>query len=174
MREPELGDAALLALLAAARERLDAAGAPGWLAVHDRPHLAGAAAAQAVHLGFRSLAAADARALLPAEVAVGFSAHAGDDEELREGADYLLFGPVNATPSKRGKVAPVGLDGLRREAARERRPLWALGGLRPEDVAPAAEAGARGVASLSGVFGAGEVGERVAAWLRAVEAAPFR
>lgn len=74
LREPALGDAAFLSL---AREARSALGS-GWLAIHDRVHLADACGADAVHVGFRSLTPSAARAICAAHVAIGFSAHAHD------------------------------------------------------------------------------------------------
>lgn len=87
LREPALGDAAFLALAREARTLLG----DGWLAIHDRVHLARACGADAVHVGFRSLTPRGARAISAAHVAIGFSAHAHDlaavsDASSNEGA----------------------------------------------------------------------------------------
>ena len=189
LREPELSDKAVLELAHALRARLDegvsAASAPadvqrddgarserrGWLAVHDRVHLARAARADAIHLGFRSLAPADARSVLPEDVALGFSAHAGDDAAAWAACDYLLLGPVHDTPSKRGVKEPLGLDGFARELARAPRPVWALGGITAANAGEALARGARGVAVRAAVFGAGEPALAVRALLAALDGA---
>jgi thiamine-phosphate diphosphorylase len=149
LREPEMSDRALLELGVEVRRIL---GAEGWLAIHDRVHLAEACNADAVHLGFRSLAPKEARAILPHEIAIGFSAHAGDERGIEEGADYLFLGPVLDTPSKRGVKEPIGFEGLSEEIAKRKQPAWAIGGLRPEHTARCIEAGASGIAVLAGIF----------------------
>jgi hypothetical protein len=73
-----------------------------------------------VQLGFRSLPPADARAQLAPTIAIGFSAHAGDELALWQASDYLLLGPVFDTPSKRATIEPLGLEGLAREIAARR------------------------------------------------------
>ncbi len=169
LREPELGDAPLAGLGARLRERLDAVG--GWLGLHDRVHLAAHLGADAVHLGFRSLAPGEARSILPGAIAVGFSAHAPDEPASWEGADYLFCGPVRPTPSKEGLLEPIGFEGLGAAARRSALPLWGIGGLRPEDAGPALSAGARGLAVLSGVLGAADPSPAARAYLESLEEA---
>jgi len=149
LREPAIGDRSFLELARAARETL---GTRGWLAVHDRPHLAEAAGADAVHLGFRSLPLVEARSILDPRTALGLSAHSRDATEDWSGADYLVFGPVRDTPSKRGILEPTGFDGLARAVECSPAPVWAIGGLRPEDVRACLAAGSTGLAVLSGIL----------------------
>lgn len=155
LREPALSDRATLGLARALRERL---GPRGYLSVHDRVHLAAAAGADAVQLGFRSLAPADARLVLAPGIAIGFSAHAGDARELWEASDFLLLGPVFDTPSKRGVKEPLGVAGLARECARAPCPVWALGGVTAANARELLACGARGVAVRGAVFGASAAG----------------
>jgi thiamine-phosphate pyrophosphorylase len=165
LREPELSDRAFLELARCARAMLRP---PAWLAIHDRVHLAAACGADAVHLGFRSLPPDEARRILEPSIALGFSAHAGDDESARAPSDYLFFGPVLDTPSKRGVKAPVGFTGLAREARTSSIPLWAIGGLKPEHVAAVRASGARGLAVQSGIFAARDVAGACRAYLDAL------
>jgi thiamine-phosphate pyrophosphorylase len=168
-REPRLGDGAWLAAFEQLRGR-----APRetiWLGAHDRVHLGVLAGADAVHLGFRSLPIARARELVGGEMAIGLSTHAGDDIAKWEEADYLFHGPVRPTPSKVGLKDPIGIEGLTAAVASTPLPLFALGGMRPEDVAGALEAGAHGVAVLSGILGAGSPEECRRAAGRYLEAA---
>ena len=149
VREPRMGDRALLELALEVRAIL---GDAGWLGIHDRPHVAPAARADGVHLGFRSLPPAEARRILPERLAIGFSAHAGDDEALWPAADYLFFGPVRETPSKTGLKDPVGFEELARAAARSPVPVWAIGGMREEDAEACRAAGCAGIAMRRGIL----------------------
>lgn len=67
--------------------------------------------ADGVHLGYGAPPAATARAALGPEAVIGVSTH--DVDELRRareaGADYVTFGPVFDTPSKRGLLEPRGV-----------------------------------------------------------------
>jgi thiamine-phosphate pyrophosphorylase len=167
LREPGLEDGAFLALardLAGVLAPVD-----GWLCLHDRVHLVRAAGARAAHLGFRSLRPAAARAVLGAQHGLGLSTHAADDPDGWDALDYRFFGPLHATPSKSGLLAPVGLDGLRAACAAAP-PVWAIGGVTPGDAAAALAAGARGICALRGVLGAPDPGAAAAAYLDALAA----
>ncbi|MEM7309744.1 MAG: thiamine phosphate synthase [Planctomycetota bacterium] len=165
LREPALDERDFLGLARELRAVLDEEG--GWLGVHDRAHLARLAGADAVHLGFRSLPPERIPAAWREHLAVGFSGHAADAPEAWEPADYLFFGPVRDTPSKRGLQEPTGFDGLSAACARAVAPIWALGGLAPDDVRAALAAGARGVAVLGGILGSREPAERAASFAAA-------
>ena len=166
LREPRLSDRAWLAFGRGLREACDRSGA--WLAVHDRAHLAAAVGADAVHLGFRSLEPDQLERVFAskstskptyeaASPAIGVSCHAGDGPEVWRDADYLFFGPVRATPSKPegdpGWRPATGFDALSAFTGEVRRPVFALGGMEPDDVAAARAAGAHGLAVLGGVLG---------------------
>lgn len=178
LREAGLDDRVVLELARELRVRLDRdASAPGWLGVHDRGHVALAANADAVHVGFRSMRPHELRELLaprrPA-LAIGLSAHQADDVRTWSDADYLFFGPVRPTASKRDvpdAPAATGFDGLAAAVRVAGRPVWALGGLGPADVEALRGAGAEGVAVLSGVFGAASVSDATRAYLAALGAA---
>jgi thiamine-phosphate pyrophosphorylase len=163
LREPSLNDRAFLELARAAREIL---GDERWLAIHDRAHLVSAARADALHLGFQSLAPAVARTIVAPEIAIGFSAHAGDDTETWRASDYIVFGPVLDTPSKHGLKSPVGFEGLAAAVHESRVPVWAIGGLKPEHVPHVRASGARGLAVLSGIFGARDPSRACSEYLR--------
>jgi thiamine-phosphate pyrophosphorylase len=165
LREPAWSDRALLELALTLRERM---AAPRWLAVHDRTHVALAARADAVHLGFRSLAPALVRGLAGASLALGRSTHAGDLEPWWRGADYLFHGPVHATPSKQSWKEPIGIAGLQRACAATDLPVLAIGGLRPADARAALAAGAHGLAVRAGILAADDPGDACEGYLRAL------
>jgi 8-oxo-dGTP diphosphatase len=65
------------------------------------------------------------------------------------GLDFVVLGPVEATPSHPG--APVlGWDGFRRIAEGASIPVFAIGGLRPHDLDEARRHGAHGLAMITG------------------------
>ena len=171
LREPELDDRVVLELAREVRRRMEG----GWLAIHDRVHVALAVRADAVHLGFRSLAARQVREIAGAEhLVVGLSTHRGDDPHEWLAADYVFHGPVRETPSKANvpnAPAVVGIEGLAEAVRASERPVWGLGGLAPADATLVREAGAAGLAVLSGVFGAARVAAATRAYLDAWESA---
>src|SRR5207244_3477573 len=107
-----------------------------------------ALSADGVHLGFRSAGAAGAREMMGEVALVGRSTHdlAELDRAISEGVDYVTFGPIHDTPSKRGLLAPRGLAAL---AAAVRRassvPVLALGGVTASRARELRAAGAAGL-----------------------------
>ena len=64
-------------------------------------------------------------------------------------ADYIAFGPVFATASKRNPDPVVGLDGIRAARAATRKPLVAIGGITRANARSVIDAGADSVAVIS-------------------------
>lgn len=129
------------------------------LFVNDRLDVALAAGADGVHLGEWSIPAGAARKISPPGFLIGVSTHslAGALQAREDGADFITFGPVYETPSKKKYGKPVGPDALR-EAVREVPiPIFALGGIKLERLDEVMEAGAHGAALISAVFGARDI-----------------
>ena len=82
-----------------------------------------------------------------------------------EGADFVLFGPVFATPSKAAYGSPQGLERLAEVASAVACPVIAVGGITAGRVAPCRAAGAAGVAAIRGLFDAPDVGAAVRRYL---------
>ena len=70
------------------------------------------------------------------------------------GADWVTFGPIYDTPSKRPFGAPQGLTALEQVALAVRVPVVAIGGITPARVADVRAAGAAGVAVISAILAA--------------------
>jgi thiamine-phosphate pyrophosphorylase len=148
VRGKELGGRALHDLAARV---IAAVGDRARVLVNDRVDVALALGAAGVHLPGSGLPVAEARRLVGPERIVGRSVHSEDEARAAEaeGADYLIFGPVFATESKRAYGPPQGLDQLRRVAAAVRVPVCAIGGITPERAGAVRDAGAAGMAVLS-------------------------
>ncbi|WNR44009.1 thiamine phosphate synthase [Paenibacillus roseipurpureus] len=88
---------------------------------------------------------------------VGASVHHTDEAKWREeeGVDYLIFGHVFETNSKQG-VSPRGLDVLREVVNHVNIPVIAIGGMTPARVKSVVEAGAAGIAVMSGIWDAAD------------------
>jgi thiamine-phosphate pyrophosphorylase len=154
LREKDLGaaDLALLCrrLLGPARD------AGAMLIVNDRVDVALAVGADGVQRTHVSLAVDDIRAVAGRRLRVGVSVHSLEDAvdaELK-GADWVTYGPVYDTPSKRRYGAPQGLERLATVARGLRIPVVAIGGITPERVKEVRAAGARGVAVISAILAA--------------------
>ena len=126
------------------------------LIVNDRVDVALAVGADAVQRTSTSLPVQDIRAVADKRLRIGASVHSFPDalQAELEGADWLVFGPVYDTPSKRIYGPPQGLDRLARVAAAVRIPVVAIGGITPERVGAVRQAGARGVAVVSSILAA--------------------
>jgi len=145
LRDP----AAPVRRLEAEAERL-VAGAAVPVLVSARCDLALAVGADGVHLPEIDLPTAGARLLLGAERVVGRSVHSVEAarEAEAEGADYVIFGPVFATPTHPGRAA-AGLGALAEVAHAVAIPVLAIGGVDGERAAVCREAGAAGFAAIS-------------------------
>jgi len=151
LREKDLGEDALYNLAVKCRPVFERHRVT-WT-VNGSIDVARRAGAAGVHL----TAAQDpggARAALGAGALVGKSVHAkGEAEEAeRAGADFLVFGPVYATPSKVKYGPPQGLGKLGEVCAAVRIPVFAVGGVTPDCAGECVAAGARGVAAVSALM----------------------
>ncbi len=89
-------------------------------------------------------------------LAIAVSVHRASEavEAERDGAEFVVFGPVYDTPSKRHYGPPQGLDALARVVESVRIPVLAIGGITPPRVPEVRAAGAGGVAVISAMLGA--------------------
>ncbi|HYH84422.1 MAG TPA: thiamine phosphate synthase [Pyrinomonadaceae bacterium] len=135
----------------AARAASIARGSETSILVGDRADIARTSLCDGVHLTTQSLDASVVRRAFGEDFIVGVSAHTlAEARAARDGgADFVVFGPVFDTPSKRAYGAPLGVETLR-EAARALAPfpLVALGGIAESNVAEVFRAGAQGVAAI--------------------------
>ncbi len=86
---------------------------------------------------------------LPHDAWVGASCHDAGELELaaRLGADFATLSPVNPTASH-PEAAPLGWERFAQLVADARLPIYALGGVVPDDLDRARAAGAQGVAGI--------------------------
>jgi thiamine-phosphate pyrophosphorylase len=134
-----------------ARRLLDVArGTGSRILVNGRLDVALAVGASGVHLPADGLPTSRVRKAAPPDFVVSRSTHVPGEVEraFREGASFVVFGPIFPTPSKPGHPG-VGLDALREAVAAAPVPVYALGGVTPERVEQIACAGAHGVAGIS-------------------------
>ena len=149
IREKSLPARVLFELVAHAAEI--ARGSKTRLLVNDRSDIARAAGADGVHLTTSSLPVEVVRDTFGEEFLIGASTHSLGEVRAAEvaGADFVVFGPVFETESKRAYGEPQGLGKLR-EVTREvgEFPVVAIGGITTENVGECFDAGARGVAAI--------------------------
>lgn len=130
------------------------------LIINDRLDVALALDA-GVHLPGSGLAAGDARRLTRPERMVGVSTHHINEvrQAETEGADYVFFGPVYETGSKKEFGGPQGLSRLREAAVSSRVPVFAVGGIDPARARECRAQGASGAAFISFVLSHPDPGE---------------
>ncbi len=118
--------------------------------VNDRADLALAAGA-GVHLTTRSIGPAVVRKAFGSRLLVGASTHSLAEAERaeREGADFVVFGPVFETESKLAYGPPVGTRALSETVSKLSIPVLALGGIKLSNFQQAIDAGAAGIAAIS-------------------------
>lgn len=121
------------------------------LLVNDRSDIARAAGADGVHLTTQSLPADVVREICGPEFFIGVSTHSSEEARVARvrGADFVVFGPIFATESKREFGEPQGLARLR-QITNELGgfPVVAIGGITLDNVAACFDAGASGVAAI--------------------------
>jgi thiamine-phosphate pyrophosphorylase len=143
IREKDLEDRPLWDLTRQARAILPL---PARVLVNGRLDVALAAGADGVHLPSDGVPVSALRERFGPGVLIGRSTHRVEEVKRArdEGADYVTFGPVYATPSK---GPPVGLAELER-AVETGPPVFALGGVTLPRFGELARAGAAGVAAI--------------------------
>ena len=151
LREKDLDAASLYELAVELRKLLERHRTA--LYNNDRADVAAAAGAGGVQVRADSLAPREVRACFP-QLAIGCSVH-GLAEALKaceSGADFLVFGPIFATPSKQAYGPPQGLAALAAVCRAATLPVLAVGGITPERVAEVLEQGAHGVAAIGAIW----------------------
>ena len=122
------------------------------LLVNDRSDIARAGGADGVHLTGHSLPADVVRRIFGPDFLIGVSTHSVEEARMARigGADFVVFGPVFETESKRAFGPPQGLERLR-EVCSELGgfPVIAIGGITLENAKDCLRAGASGIAGIS-------------------------
>jgi thiamine-phosphate diphosphorylase len=125
-----------------------------WLVVNERLDVALAAKTQAAQLTSRSITVPDAR-IVAGELPLGASVHSAAEAEAaeRDGASWVVAGHVYPTASHAG-MPGRGAELVAEVVARTHLPCIAIGGVRPSNVGTLRDAGAYGVAAISGIWAA--------------------
>jgi thiamine-phosphate pyrophosphorylase len=129
------------------------------LLINDRLDVAIASGAAGVHLGGESVPVSAVSALrpgtasvpsLPQSFLVGCSCHSLEEALAaeRDGADYVFFGPVFATPAKAQFGPPQGVSALAAVCRGVQIPVLAIGGITLENARSCIAAGAAGLAAI--------------------------
>jgi thiamine-phosphate pyrophosphorylase len=168
LREKDLDVRPLLELASELRELTRRRGAR--LVLNDRADVALAVGADGVQRTHASLPTVALRRIGASSFLIGASVHSEQEarEAAADGADFVVFGPIYDTPSKRRYGRPQGLAALGRVAASVDRPVIGIGGVTPERVRDVVAEGAAGVAVISAILGAERPADATKAFLDAL------
>jgi thiamine-phosphate pyrophosphorylase len=165
LRAKNHGESEIERLAARLAPIAESAGVP--LILNDFPQLVPSVGARGAHVGQEDFSVADARwragRALSGEVSpaiIGKSTHSLSQAAAAEleGADYIGFGPLFATPTKPGRPA-IGLEEIRAAHAQARIPIFCIGGIKLENLGRVIAAGARRVVIVSGLLHAADVAD---------------
>lgn len=154
LREKDLADEELYPLARDLRSLTREFGAR--LLINKRIDICQAIDADGVQLGIGGITIAQARRELGEQRLIAYSAHSVPEARAAEsaGADFITFSPVFHTPSKAAYGEPVGLEKLSEACAILSIPVFALGGVKRENLSRVMSAGAMGVAMISAISAA--------------------
>ena len=163
IREKDLGGGPLLLLVKEAVAIAREAGARCRIIVNDRLDVALAAKASGAHLPAEGLPVGEARRKVGARFLLGRSVHslAEARQAEKEKADYLIFGPIFATPSKAGLGAPHGPEGLRKLLGTVRIPIYAIGGINVTTIEALRGIPIAGIAAIGAIASAEDPGRAI-------------
>jgi thiamine-phosphate pyrophosphorylase len=128
------------------------------LLVNDHPEIAKRVPVEGVHVGQEDESIASVRRSLERKVWVGKSTHnlAQATAARDEGADYIGFGPVFATPTK-PDYQPIGLSDIGQVHKDVALPIFCIGGIKIDNLAEVIAAGAKRVVIVSGLLKAKDI-----------------
>jgi len=132
------------------------AGVP--LIINDHPEIARDLRAEGVHLGQDDVSILLAREIVGRECWIGKSTHSVEQAIAAEaeGADYIGFGPLFATPTK-PDYQPIGMEDIRRVHELVRIPIFCIGGIKLANLPHVLAAGAQRVVIVSGLLQSADV-----------------
>jgi thiamine-phosphate pyrophosphorylase len=143
------------------------------LIVNDYAEIAARVPVEGVHVGQDDDSVAIAREKAGRDLLVGKSTHSLEQATAArcEGADYIGFGPIFATPTK-PDYQPIGMNEIRQARVDAKLPIFCIGGIKLENLAQVIAAGARRVAIVSGLLKASDIAEYARACKKLLTSVP--
>jgi thiamine-phosphate pyrophosphorylase len=123
------------------------------LIVNDHAAVAAKVQVEGIHVGQDDEPIAVAREKAGRPIIVGKSTHNVEQaiNAQGEGADYIGFGPIFATPTK-PDYAPIGLGDIKRVYAEVSLPIFCIGGINIDNLQQVIDAGAKRVVMVSALL----------------------
>jgi thiamine-phosphate pyrophosphorylase len=161
LRAKKSSEAEIVALGSQIAPLCRAAGVP--FILNDYPHLVEKIGADGVHIGQDDGPLEAARRAAGSGKLVGRSTHSLEQARAAwaEGADYLGFGPLFATPTK-PDYTPIGLGDIAAVQGGSSVPVFCIGGIKRENLPNVLSAGARRVVIVTGLLHAADLTAYVA------------
>ena len=123
------------------------------LIVNDHAEIARRVPVEGVHVGQDDDSIEIVRQKVAYAILVGKSTHSLEQARAAqsEGADYIGFGPIFATPTK-PDYAPIGLEDIRRVHAEMNLPIFCIGGINIDNLQSVIDADAKRVVMVSALL----------------------
>jgi thiamine-phosphate pyrophosphorylase len=123
------------------------------LIVNDHAEIARRVPVEGVHVGQDDDNVSLARQKAARPILIGKSTHSLEQARAAEGegADYIGFGPIFATPTK-PDYTPIGLEHIRRVHAELNLPIFCIGGINIDNLQSVIDAGAKRVVMVSALL----------------------
>ena len=130
------------------------------LVVNDHAEIASRVLVEGVHVGQDDDSIEVARRKAGRQIVVGKSTHSFEQAlaAQREGADYIGFGPIFATPTK-PDYPPIGLADISRVHAEVSLPIFCIGGINIDNLQSVIDAGAKRVVMVSALLKAHSIAD---------------
>jgi thiamine-phosphate pyrophosphorylase len=121
--------------------------------VNDRADVTLVSEADGVHLGKEDISVKEARALLGPDRIIGATAHTLVEaiDAVEQGADYIGYGHVFPTYTKKKTTMAKGLESLKQICTAIKIPVFAIGGIDLENAKAVMLQGAFGIAVVGAV-----------------------
>nr|QBM01418.1 thiamine-phosphate synthase [uncultured archaeon] len=121
--------------------------------VNDSVEIALSSNADGVHLGQDDFSEENVKKAQYAGLILGISAsNLQEAQAASEFADYIGFGPVFSTQTKKDAAKPAGIFGLSDVIASVKKPIYAIGGINEKNASKIMQTGAHGIAVISAIM----------------------
>ena len=123
------------------------------LIVNDHAEIARRVPVEGVHVGQDDDSIGVVRQKAARDIVIGKSTHSLEQARAAqsEGASYIGFGPIFATPTK-PDYTPIGLENIRRVHEQVSLPIFCIGGINIDNLQSVIDAGAKRVVMVSALL----------------------
>lgn len=168
LREKDLDDADLYRLAQPISELCRTNNAH--LFINTNVQIAVDVGAAGVHLPDTDISIQEVKARSDYDFLIGCSVHSVDTAKKREveGADFVTYSPIYPIKSKPEYGPAVGVANLKKLVKQVNLPVFALGGIKPEQASECLAVGASGVAVMSGIMSPTDAAQRAKDYLSAL------